>query len=105
MLIGASIMLVIAFFMEPWRKFPLTFPVIGATFYLAIASSIAFSAYLWLLKHMEVTKLSYITFLIPIFAGILGWIFLKGVLGAKTLLGGSLILAGVLLPDLWKRFR
>ena len=103
MLIGASIMLVVAFFAEPWKTFPLTFPVIGATFYLAIASSIAFSTYLWLLKHMEVTKLSYITFLIPIFAGILGWIFLKEILGPKTLTGGSMILAGVILPDLWRK--
>ena len=96
-------MLVVAFFAEPWKTFPLTFPVIGATLYLAVASSIAFSTYLWLLKHMEVTKLSYIAFLIPIFAGILGWIFLKEVLGPKTLLGGSMILAGVILPDLWRR--
>jgi drug/metabolite transporter (DMT)-like permease len=104
MLIGASMMLVAAIFVEPWKTFPLTFPVIGATFYLAVASSIAFSNYLWLLKHMEVTKLSYITFLIPIFAGILGWIFLEEVLDPKTLLGGSMILAAVILPDLWRRF-
>lgn len=101
--IGASVMLVVAFFTEPWETFPLTFPVVGATLYLALASSIAFSAYLWLLKYMEVTRLSYITFLIPIFAGILGWIFLDEVLGAQTLLGGSLILAGVLLPDLLRK--
>lgn len=103
MLIGATIMLAVAFFAEPWKTFPLTFPVIGATLYLAVASSIAFSTYLWLLKHMEVTKLSYIAFLIPIFAGILGWIFLKEVLGSQTLIGGSMILAGVILSNLWRR--
>lgn len=104
MFMGAILLLSVALFKEPWQTFPLTFPVLGATAYLAIlGSAITFTLYFWLLKHIPVTTASYITFLVPIFASIIGWVFLDEVLGPKTLLGGALILSGVLLPDLWRR--
>jgi len=104
MLIGGSLLFAISLIIEPWRSFPLDFTTVGATLYLAfLGSAVAFTAYFWLLKHMEVTKLSYITFLIPIFASILGWVFLQEILGGKIILGAVFILSGVLLPDLWRK--
>lgn len=69
--------------------------------YLAVFGSvIAFSLYFWIIKHIEVTVLSYQTFILPILAGLLGWIFLRETVTIRIVVGGSMILAGIALAIL-----
>ena len=49
----------------------------------------------WAEQHMEVTVLSYQTFIIPILAALLGWIFLGETVTFQVAVGGGLILAGI----------
>jgi drug/metabolite transporter (DMT)-like permease len=74
--------------------------------YLAVFGSVtAFALYFWLIKHMDVTVLSYQTFIIPVLASVLGWIFLKENVTMNTAIGGSLVLLGILLAVLPRRRR
>ena len=54
---------------------------------------------------MDVTVLSYQTFIIPVLASVLGWIFLKENVTMNTAIGGSLVLLGILLAVLPGRRR
>jgi drug/metabolite transporter (DMT)-like permease len=64
--------------------------------YLALLGSVtAFALYFWLIKHIDVTILSYQTFIIPVLAVLLGWIFLRESVTMKTAIGGSLVLVGI----------
>ncbi|HZM14648.1 MAG TPA: EamA family transporter [Candidatus Krumholzibacteria bacterium] len=64
--------------------------------YLAVVGSVlAFSLYLWVLRRVEVTVVSYQTFVIPILATLLGWLLLDETITARTGLGAALILTGI----------
>jgi drug/metabolite transporter (DMT)-like permease len=64
--------------------------------YLATLGSVAaFSLYLWILKRIDVTIVSYQTFIIPILAVLLGWIFLDENIAPRTGLGAILVLLGI----------
>ena len=68
----------------------------GAILYLAFAGSVVtFVTYLWLLKRIEVTSLSYIAFVIPIVAVSLGYVAGNEVLDALVLAGAGMTLAGI----------
>ena len=106
MLIGGVLLLISSLLTEPWRTLNVDLPWIGATLYLSVfGSTAAFTVYFVLMKYFTVVKMSYTTFLIPIFDSVVGWMVLDEVLGGKTILGGALILAGVVLPDLWRRYK
>ncbi len=105
MLIGAVLLSVASLLTEPWQDAVITPRIVGATLYLAVmGSAVAFTLYFVLMKYFSVVRMSYVTFLIPIFASMVGWVFLGEVLPANTILGGAIILLGVLVPDLNKRF-
>jgi drug/metabolite transporter (DMT)-like permease len=71
---------------------------VGSILYLAVLGSVvAFGLYYWIIKHLDVTLLSYQTFIIPILACLIGWIFLGETVTISTALGGSMILAGIAL--------
>jgi drug/metabolite transporter (DMT)-like permease len=71
---------------------------IGSILYLAVFGSVvAFGLYFWIIKHIDVTVLSYQTFIIPIVASFLGWIFLRETVTISVAIGGAMILAGIAL--------
>jgi len=71
---------------------------VGSILYLAVLGSVvAFGLYYWIIKHIDITALSYQTFIIPIVACLLGWIFLGETVTIMTALGGGLVLAGIAL--------
>jgi drug/metabolite transporter (DMT)-like permease len=73
----------------------------GAIFYLAAAGSVmAFGLFFFVLQHLDVTVVSYQTFIIPIVAVLLGWLFLDETLSARVAVGAALILAGISLTTL-----
>jgi drug/metabolite transporter (DMT)-like permease len=69
--------------------------------YLAVFGSVvAFALYFWIIKHIDVTVLSYQTFIIPVLASVLGWIFLRETVTINTAIGGLLVLGGIVLAVL-----
>ena len=51
-------------------------------------------------KKIDVTVLSYQTFIIPVFAVVIGWIFLRETVTIRIVAGAALILAGIALATL-----
>ena len=67
-----------------------------ALLYLAVVGSVvAFLAYYWLIRHIEVTRVLLIPLVTPLIAVLLGVGFLGETLGWGTAVGGSAILFGV----------
>jgi drug/metabolite transporter (DMT)-like permease len=70
----------------------------GSILYLAaIGSVLAFGLYYWIVKHIDVTILAYQTFIIPILACVIGWIFLGETVTIHVVIGGGMICAGIAL--------
>ena len=82
---------------ETW--FVPTWPVgVVAILYLALAGSVVtFVAYLWLLKKLEATSLSYIAFVTPIVAVFLGVTLAAEAIDIFVVLGAAITLAGIYL--------
>lgn len=74
--------------------------------YLAVMGSVAaFAMFFWAIKRIDVTVLSYQTFIIPILAIMIGWIFLGETVTMRVGAGSGMILAGIALAALGKRRR
>jgi len=66
--------------------------------YLTLAGSVtAFTAYLWLLGRVSGSAVTTYTFVTPVIAVLLGWIFLGERLSVLTLLGATLVISSVIL--------
>ena len=66
--------------------------------YLTVVGSVvAFLAYYWLIRHVEVTRVLLIPLITPLVAVALGWMFLGEQIGWGTAVGGGAILSGVAL--------
>jgi drug/metabolite transporter (DMT)-like permease len=64
--------------------------------YLAAAGSVcAFAMFFYVMQHLDVTVVSYQTFIIPIIAVLLGAAFLGEAISGRVALGAVLILAGI----------
>ncbi|MGE5680990.1 MAG: DMT family transporter [Bacillota bacterium] len=68
--------------------------------YLAIFGTIiSFTTYYWLLKKMNVVLLSLSSFITPVVAVILGWLFIDEMLTFRDLLGSMMVLIGLLFAN------
>ena len=67
---------------------------------IVFGSWIAFSAYVWLLKHTTPAKLSTSAYVNPVIAVFLGWLLLHEPMNGRTLLAAAVILAGVIIITL-----
>ena len=69
-----------------------------AMVYLTIFGSIiAFTAYIWLLKHVAATKVATYTYVNPVFAVILGWLLLSEAITSTTIAAAIIIILAVIL--------
>lgn len=74
--------------------------------YLAAVGSVtAFALFFFVMQHLNVTVVSYQTFIIPIIAVLLGWAVLGETISARVAVGAVMILAGVSLAILAPRRR
>jgi drug/metabolite transporter (DMT)-like permease len=74
--------------------------------YLAVAGSVsAFAMFFYVMQRLDVTVVSYQTFIIPIIAVLLGSVFLGEEISERVGLGAALILAGISLATLAGRPR
>lgn len=70
----------------------------GALLYLAVfGSAVTFSLYYWLMRHLPVTRLSLIAYLTPVFAVMIGTLWLHEPMTGRVGAGSALVLGGVAL--------
>ncbi|NQV43202.1 MAG: EamA family transporter [Candidatus Marinimicrobia bacterium] len=101
MLIGATLLLITGSVTESWSDVELNTLTIAATTYLAIfGSAIGFTIYFWLVNRVTIVKMSYTTFLMPVWASVLGRVLLGEELTSSALLGAIVIISSVSLPEL-----
>ena len=93
---GAVVAWLLALLVEgvvPLRFSPLTW---GSIVYLAVLGSVtAFTLFFFVIQHLDVTTVSYQTFVIPVIAVLLGWAVLGETISVRVLVGALMILAGV----------
>lgn len=105
MLTGSLLLLLFSRF-EPNRFFQADWLTIGSIVYLGIfGSAVTFSVYFWLMKHVKVVKLSFITYLSPIVAIIAGWLILNETLSLRIFIGAAIVFVGIFTADIKKYVR
>jgi drug/metabolite transporter (DMT)-like permease len=71
--------------------------VLGVLYLIVFGSWIAFTAYVWLLRHAPTSVVSTYPFVNPVIAIVLGWWILGETLAPFTAVAAALILGGVVL--------
>jgi drug/metabolite transporter (DMT)-like permease len=98
MVIGAILLTGAGLLVEHDRSIAWTPLTITSIIYLAVFGSvIGFGLFFWLIKHIDVTVIAYQTFIIPILAALIGWIFLKETITLRIIVGGGFVVAGIAL--------
>jgi drug/metabolite transporter (DMT)-like permease len=96
---GGAGLLLASLAMGEFRGFLLsavTVSSLAALIYLIVAgSAVGFSAYHWLLDNVPTSQVSTYTFVNPVVAVMLGWLFLQERLSPAMLLGGLMVVASV----------
>jgi drug/metabolite transporter (DMT)-like permease len=77
---------------------PSTWAQLFPILYLTVAGSIgAFVLMAWLVNHWDVTRISFVSVIVPVVALILGAVVRHERLAPTSLLGSALVIVGVLL--------
>ncbi len=94
----AGVMGAVSLAAEPVRAIPVNATTVGTLIYLGIfGSALTFTLYFWMLSHMPATRLSLMTYIIPVVAVLVGTVFLDEPFTPRILAGSVLVLAGVAL--------
>jgi drug/metabolite transporter (DMT)-like permease len=105
LVVGMVIHLTGALITGQFSEMDWSFRNLGAAMYLGtFGSAVAFFVYFSLLKHIEVVKLSFVTFLTPVIATFVGLIFLHETITPKEMAGIGLIFSGLFLYDFRKYY-
>lgn len=101
MLIAGLVMTIGAFFVEDLSRVVFDSKAISSVVYLGVFGSVVtFTSYYWLLKKINIILLSFIAFITPIIALILGWIVYDEVLLRHHIWGSVLVLLGLFISNL-----
>lgn len=73
--------------------------LLSITYLAFFGTLLTFTTFYWLMQRISVVILSLSSFVTPIIAVFLGWIFLHEKLSAMTLLGSSFVLIGILFAN------
>jgi drug/metabolite transporter (DMT)-like permease len=96
---GGAALLFISVTIGEFRGFSpgaVTSQSLAALIYLIVAGSVVgFAAYHWLLDNVPTTQVSTYTFVNPVVAVVLGWLFLQEKFSLAMLIGGVMIVASV----------
>jgi drug/metabolite transporter (DMT)-like permease len=96
--IGAVFSAAVSFAMREPHPLPTSVATLGPLLYLTIAGSMgAFVLMSWLVNHWTVTRVSYISVLVPVIAMALGSLLHHEPITPTNLAGTALVLAGVLI--------
>src|SRR5262249_44705659 len=95
---GCVVCLVASFVTREPHRWPHTAAQIGPILYLTLAGSIvAFVLFAWLVNHWDVTRISFVSVIVPVVAMGLGRLVRHEGLTRANLAGSALVLIGVLL--------
>lgn len=101
MLCGGAFMLVTAAFTGEFAHFDFAAVSLSsmlAMMYLTfVGSLVGYCAYLWLLRHVEPTRVATYAYVNPIVAVFLRWLFAGEKLGTELLAGSALVVLGIAL--------
>ncbi len=98
MMIAASLLGGLAFAVERDAVLELTPGPVLAVLYLALFGSVVtFNLFFWAVRHMSVTQLSLITYVIPVVAVLIGTLVFDEPMTPRILAGAALVIAGVAL--------
>jgi drug/metabolite transporter (DMT)-like permease len=90
-------MIILSLLFEDSSGWDFNFSAILSISYLAVFGTIfAFTIYYWLLQRINAVILSLSSFITPIIAVLLGWIFLDEILSQQVLVGTLFVLIGIL---------
>lgn len=98
MLAGGAVMLALSVLAGDWNGFrveQVTAVSWLAYAYLIGAALVAFSAYVWLLKHAKPARVATYAYVNPVIAVFLGWALASEPLTAQTLIAAAIIVAAV----------
>ncbi len=96
--IAAIVLLPLSFLLEKPMATIWNSTSIITLIYLAIFGTvITWTIYFWLYNHISVNQISTLGLVPPVFASIIGWIFLGETYGYELFIGGALVLLGVYL--------
>ena len=101
LIFGGTLVLITSFIIgEPWQ-FQLSQVTLksffGLLYLITFGSVIAFSAYIWLLGHTSVTRISTHTYVNPVIAVFLGWLFANEQITTALLVATGIIIISVYL--------
>jgi drug/metabolite transporter (DMT)-like permease len=101
MLCGGALLLAVGTVTGEWSRVHLSeitiASVLGVLYLIVFGSWIAFTAYVWLLRHAPTSVVSTYPFVNPVIAIVLGWWILGETLAPLTAVAAALILGGVVL--------
>ena len=101
MLAGGLLLLIIGVFTGETSQLATadisTQSLIAFIYLIIFGSIIAFTAYIWLLKHVQATRAGTYSYVNPIIAVFLGWLILSEPLSAQMLVAAAIIIAAVVL--------
>lgn len=98
MIFGGAILTAIGSLAGEWPRFVFSARSATAFGYLVVVGSIvAYSAYLYVLKHLPVSTISLYSYINPIIAMVLGAWLLAEPFGARTIIAAAIVLLGVAL--------
>ena len=98
MLVGGLTLLAVGFGTGEAAQWQWTAKGVGAVLYLALfGSCLAYTSYIWLVRHVTPDKLSTIAYVNPLVAVTLGWLVLGETLNRAQWAGMVVLLAGVVL--------
>ncbi len=69
--------------------------LLALAYLVVFGSGLGFTAYVWLLKHVEVAKVSTYAYVNPVVAVFLGWLLAGEVVTARTLVAAAVIVVAV----------
>jgi drug/metabolite transporter (DMT)-like permease len=96
MLAAGLMFLAIATVAGEWRQLAFTVRSASAILYLVIFGSIvAFSAYVYALKHLPIATVSLYSYVNPLIAVVLGTVLLSEPFSSRTLVASALVFAGI----------
>ncbi|MCB0978165.1 MAG: EamA family transporter [Acidimicrobiales bacterium] len=84
---------------EPAHLAPSTASTVALLYLGIFGSALTFGLYFWLLEHLSATRLSLMTYLIPVVAVSVGTFWLGEPMTPRVLLGAALVVAGVALAS------
>ncbi len=107
MLGGALCITPLALLVEGW---PTLSPDVGALTGVVgltvLSTALAYILFYWTLERIGSARTSMVTYLVPMFALVFGWLWLGETIGLHTVLGLALVIAGIMIANrvsFWRR--